>query len=235
MGAALRRGEVVSGPLDPDWFPEMEQNPHEFAALLDVIEREEYVSGPNDPKFPDAAQDPDEFAALLDVIERENIESILEIGVFKGGTLARFGARFPYANVVGIDPAPQFEHWRDAWGDLNLVYGLSQDPQVRARAIRKNFDRPFDVVHIDGDHVEAAVRADWEWARTVARKIVAFHDINAIANGMIDVYKLWLELEADPGYKTQRIGHQEQLGIGVVFMRESPAIKDVVLGRWVPV
>lgn len=55
-------------------------------------------------ELPGMDQNEREFIALLDLLERAGVESILEVGVFQGGTIARFARRFPYATIVGIDP-----------------------------------------------------------------------------------------------------------------------------------
>lgn len=163
-------------------------------------------------------QDEMEFNHFLNLIELQQIESILEIGVFEGGTLARFCHRFPYATVIGIDPDPKIAEWR-SYGDLLLVYGKSQDHRARSKAISLNNSRPFDVIFIDGDHEDSAVREDWNWAKQNARKIVAFHDINSQNNDMIQVRPLWNEICTSHEYKVEEISHvMDAWGIGVVYL-----------------
>lgn len=180
--------------------------------------------------LPPYEQDPAEFAALLGLLEREQVTSILEVGVFQGGTLARFQARFPRAVVVGIDPRPMIKpappittlHF------IPLVLGASQDPQVRQRARSYNGGENFDFVFIDGDHTAPAARTDWEWARDEARKLVAFHDVDSMDNPSIEVNALWREIigEFSPHgvvskhYRTETISNgQPGNGIGVVWIR----------------
>lgn len=170
--------------------------------------------------FPSMAQDEWEFGKFLDLIESLTIESILEIGIWHGGTLARFGHRFPYATIVGIDPAPQVERWAPEWGSVNFIYGKSQDESVRGQAITANQHRKFDVIWIDGDHEFLPCLEDWEWARQWANKAVAFHDIIDSNNPMIEVWQLWNTLHRDPAYNTIEITRHESnnYGIGVVLL-----------------
>lgn len=169
--------------------------------------------------MPVMEQNPKEFNLFLDKIEELQIESILEIGVFRGGTLAQFGQRFPYCTIIGVDPNPQIERWAPEWGGINLVIGLSQSPDIRREVISRNDNRPFDIIWIDGDHKEEAVRADWEFAKNNCRKVVAFHDIIDSNNEMIEVYRLWNELEADERYNTEVISFSGGCwGIGMVYL-----------------
>lgn len=169
--------------------------------------------------FPGAAQDDVEFETLLDIIEDLQVESILEIGVWRGGTLAQFGARFPYATIVGIDPAPQIERWSPEWGELHLVTGKSQDEETRGKAITENNHRKFDIVWIDGDHEFEAVTADWVWGNKIAKKAVAFHDIVDSNNPMIEVWRVWDRLRAAFPSSTREIKNAGgNYGIGIIYL-----------------
>lgn len=172
--------------------------------------------------LPPYEQDPYEFATLLDLLERERVTSILEVGVFQGGTLARFQARFPRTVVVGIDSRPMIKpappittlHF------IPLVLGASQDPQVRQRARSINNGEPFDFVFIDGDHTAPAARTDWEWARVEAKRIVAFHDVDSMDNPSIEVNALWSSIVKSGEYETLHITNGfAGNGIGVVWIR----------------
>jgi hypothetical protein len=170
--------------------------------------------------LPGAAQDEWEFGQFLNVIDDLTIESILEIGVWQGGTLARFGQRFPYATIVGIDPAPQLERWAPEWGNMHLITGKSQDEQTRAKALTENYHRKFDVIWIDGDHEIGPCTEDWTWALRFANKAIAFHDIIDSNNSMIEVWRLWNVIHADPNFRTMEINRHDSnnYGIGVVFL-----------------
>ena len=169
--------------------------------------------------FPSIAQNENEFEHFLDDIEKLNIESILEIGVWHGGTLARFGHRFPYCTIVGIDPTPQIERWSVEWGNVNFIYGKSQDESIRGQAITANAGRKFDVIFIDGDHEYEPCVKDWLWAASNAKKVIAFHDIRDSKNDMIQVHILWDEIHASPMWKTKEISYDGMnYGIGIVYL-----------------
>src|SRR5215469_2280117 len=169
-------------------------------------------------QFPSMAQEEWEFAQFLNKIDDLTIESILEIGIWHGGTLARFGQRFPYATIVGIDPAPQIEKWHPEWGAVQFIYGKSQEISTRGQAITANYGRKFDVIWIDGDHELEPCTEDWTWALTHANKAIAFHDIIDSNNDMIEVWKLWNIIHADPNFETEEITRHDSnnYGIGIV-------------------
>lgn len=167
-------------------------------------------------------QDEREFAELLNVIGVAWPKVILELGVFEGGTLARFAERYPDAKVIGVDPVLQpkaRELWRE-FPNVALVEGHSQDARVRGRVLDLA-GGALDVVHIDGDHSYYAALEDWTFARYSTRRpaLVAFHDVNRHDDpGPCEVWRLWAELEADEGLSTRTIGSDTKNGIGVVWL-----------------
>lgn len=54
--------------------------------------------------YPTMEQHPREFVELLRILQAMEIRSVLEVGVFEGGTLGQFQWALPDAKVVGIDP-----------------------------------------------------------------------------------------------------------------------------------
>lgn len=170
--------------------------------------------------YPSLAQDEWEFGCLLDEMDKLTIESILEIGVWHGGSLARFGHRFPYCIIVGIDPAPQIERWDPKWGAVSFVYGDSQDESIRGQALTLNKHRKFDVIHIDGDHHLDAVKKDWVWAAANATQLIAIHDIVDSNNPDLQVHILWEGIRDSPMFKTKEIirGDSRNYGYGLVYL-----------------
>jgi demethylmacrocin O-methyltransferase len=77
---------------------------------------------------------------------RDDVKSLLEIGVWKGGSLRAWRDWFPYANIYGIDNQPKyiFEEPRikTMFGDQNLPQSL-----LTAAA-----GRVFDIIIDDGAH-----------------------------------------------------------------------------------
>jgi hypothetical protein len=91
---------------------------------------------------------------------------------------------------TSIDIAPQPDN---TWPDV--IIGDSSDPAVRDAARAKG---PFDIVFIDGDHGYTGVKADWEYARSLAPKLIAFHDIaDTIKHRRegCEVDRLWSEIK----------------------------------------
>lgn len=144
--------------------------------------------------LPVMEQHPAEFDALLEVLREEAVTSILEIGVFQGGTLSRFAEAFPDITVVGIDPRPMIA--ADDLRRWHVVHGCSDDPQVRQRARSLNDGEPFDFVFVDGDHTYDGVRGDWNWSRFEGR-LVAFHDVCS-THTCPDVVRWWEQFTSDP-------------------------------------
>jgi predicted O-methyltransferase YrrM len=107
---------------------------------------------------------------------------IVEIGSWKGksticlGRGSRAGSGVP---VYAVDPHADYRHGefkdnieRAGIADLvTPVKGLSQD-------VVADFDRPIELLFVDGSHEEADVRRDFEtWVpKVVERGTVAFHD-----------------------------------------------------------
>lgn len=179
-------------------------------------------------RFPTMDQNPREFAEFLDEIERAGCKSILEVGVFQGGTLARFTSRFPGAVVVGIDSRPLLNVYGNDYAQLSrqIVQGSSHDPYVRQRAysiLRSlNGGEQFDAIFIDGDHTYTGVWEDWRWAISSAKKLVGFHDIASEGNPDIQVREPWqvFSLAAqNNGLRTREICYDDgRNGIGVIWV-----------------
>jgi predicted O-methyltransferase YrrM len=161
-----------------------------------------------------------EFASLLLMLKDERIRSVLEVGVFQGGTLAWFAAALPDASIVGIDPAPRLAPSIKPWAYSLVIRGCSQDPDMRQRARSLNDGEPFEFAFIDGDHTGPSVREDWEWAQREITRIVAFHDIAKVGNPSIEVKPLWEEIRESGRWRTAEVTLDDgpQHGIGVVWL-----------------
>lgn len=143
-----------------------------------------------------AWQMPNQFAPYLAQLSHYPIRSYLEVGVRHGGTFVittEYLGRFhPIERAVGVDIA-------DSPSTTEYARTTPRARFVRLNARSRRFRRlvrrgsPWDLVLIDGDHHEQAVRRDLESVIDAAR-IIAFHDIvTAVAPG---VRKVWDEFKS---------------------------------------
>lgn len=120
-----------------------------------------------------AAQKPEELARLLTLLEKYELNSILEIGSDRGGTLFAWEAIAPNATIVSIDKnySKALRLWR---GSEKNIRGDSHNPNVLKLAMRY---APYDFIFIDGDHSYTGVYMDYHLYSPLSRNIVALHDI----------------------------------------------------------
>ena len=154
-------------------------------------------------------------------------QSVLEIGVFEGGSSAIILQALE-ANESGqlysIDPAPQLAYgqgsapWLDRW---HLVKGHS--PEAIGRLVTDLRDvTPFDFVFIDGDHSKRGVIADVEGVMPYLTDAayLLFHD--AFAPGVEDAieYELYINGElADCGMLCNTFVYLPQMQANYYGMR----------------
>lgn len=108
------------------------------------------------------------------VSQLHDCQSILIIGSRHGGMEHHLSLRcsqLTKITSVDIDPLP---------GNTatELIVGSSADKQIQRRVTELG---PFDAVFIDGDHKQAGVRADWEFAKRLGAKRIFFHDFTDAA------------------------------------------------------
>jgi cephalosporin hydroxylase len=171
--------------------------------------------------LPNMMQRPTELGAVITMVEQNlgrQPRSLLEIGVWQGGTLTRFSRRWPQAIPLGIDPNP-------IELDVSLidrvVVGRSQDQAVRLQVEALAGEVGWEFVHIDGDHHYEEARADYEWARDVlGARVIALHDVAPFNHPDIEVWRLWHEIKCS-GIPCVEIRHDAagNYGYGVVFAR----------------
>lgn len=163
--------------------------------------------------LPPMMQRPSELGMVITCVE-QNLgrapRSVLEIGVYKGGTLARWAKRWPQALVLGIDPAPWAGEPGGALPGLEVIEGRSQDQAVRELVEQRAPEGGWEFVHIDGAHDYESAAADYEWARDVLQaRMIALHDVAEWGHPEMDVWKLWHEIKLS--------------GIPAVEIRHDPA------------
>jgi cephalosporin hydroxylase len=142
-----------------------------------------------------AWQWPNQLAPYLAELSKHRISRYIEIGVQHGGTflatveyLRRFhgvsdAVAVDVMNVTGV------RRYAAATSGVRFLRASSQGRRFR-RLIRSG--GRWDLVLIDGDHAEAAVRQDFETVRHHA-ELIAFHDIvDSYSPGVI---KVWNEVK----------------------------------------
>lgn len=148
-----------------------------------------------------AVQNANELAELIDELRRRDVQLVLEIGVYLGGTLWLWKSLWPEAEVVGIDNMTLIgrceacERRRAHNGCPNMMLDLNSRD---AHLLRRNSaDVPahfkpasFDLLHIDGDHSISGVRADWNNYSPMVKPggLILLHDAALDGTG---VQELW--------------------------------------------
>jgi len=168
----------------------------------------------------EAYQNTWELDQMLAVVERLQPHSILEVGSMWGGTLWHW---LQLAEVVvSVDDemrrAEDWEQWADEAGtDLHLLRGMSQDPDLVAKADGLG---PYDFIFIDADHRYESVSADWQNYRGMIAPggIFAFHDTQHIGDPTYGVEQLWNEITSEPHARWLHIVMTHHCGIGMLWM-----------------
>jgi len=185
-------------------------------------------TAPADEPGPRIEQVPSEFEWFASQVLAAGARRVLTTGALHGGTewwLARACHRAGVAldlTVVESAPLPELRATladaTDRFGTrITLVEGCSQSAEVQAR-----LQPPFDVVFSDADRRYAAVCQDWELARAVHARQVAFHDIvdsHWHVQCRCCVSRLWHELKSR--FPTTECGSGEWGGVGIVSLPHS--------------
>lgn len=118
---------------------------------------------------------------------------IVEIGVAEGGSACALRQAMPADGVLTlIDPfhltrVSALNTLQRAAHSAVARFGSSRVSWVRqfSHEAVKNWTEPIDLLFIDGDHAESAVRQDWaDWSRFVVPDgLVLFHDARVFENG----------------------------------------------------
>ena len=125
------------------------------------------------------------------------VERILDLGIFKGGSVALYNELFSPQRLVGIDlvpnestPSTDSSHRHSLQDAIRLYYGARQDdPEVLTDIIRDDFEgKPLDLIVDDCSHMYEPTKAslnlllprlrpgglyvieDWGWAHWPASR-----------------------------------------------------------------
>lgn len=186
-----------------------------------------------------AQQKRTELAQLLEFLSQFKLKNILELGVYKGGTLKAWlsiAERDAYA--IGIDLpngnygggfTPNESLWikRSVISYEQKVELLAEDTHKTSTVDKvKAFfnEQQIDFLFIDADHTYNGARTDFEMYSPLVRKggVIAMHDIvKHTYYPEVEVYKFWEELKIkyknvkefiDLDYPTDH-GHWGGLGV----------------------
>jgi cephalosporin hydroxylase len=166
-----------------------------------------------------------ELGPLLELYRERRPMSVLELGVYYGGTLwhwLEFARRDVPVTVVAVDTFHEvdnraaFEAWVPRNVTLQLVEGRSEDPATVAHVA---MFAPFEWVFVDADHHDANVRADWANYRPLVSPggVMAFHDVAPTLDPTVEVEPFWNELRATETTMEFVVG-DGRYGIGVVLV-----------------
>ena len=138
-------------------------------------------------------------------------DRVLIIGSKHGGLEHQIIQRTGIKEIVSVDVSPAEDNAVPC-----MIVGSSLDKIVQKIIMEKG---PYSVVFIDGDHGYPGSASDWEFAKSLNPRLIAFHDIadsvkHRSEGCHVDV--LWREIIAQ-GHKTQqKIVGCGWGGIGVV-------------------
>jgi predicted O-methyltransferase YrrM len=175
-----------------------------------------------------AIQKVPELALLIALVKARRPRAVLEIGSFRGGTLAAWcKVAAPDAVLVSVDlpeeaetPAAPDELRRLARASqrLEVVRGDSHVEETKREVENALAETEVDFLMIDGDHSYDGVRRDFELYAPLVRDrgLIAFHDIVPhTGRPNIEVDRFWTEIR-------DRYEHEEFVARG----------RDVGLGPW---
>ena len=179
-----------------------------------------------------------ELMELLKIVYSRQPKNILEIGVYKGGTLRAWtNVVSPDANIIGLDlPGGSFGggFTEDEVGDIESLAQYNQTIKLIAadshdkKTVKKIAEfAPFDFIFIDADHTYEGAKTDFDNYMPLLAEdgVMALHDV--VKHGKhhpdVDVDKLWIEIKKKYPNTIEFIDHEYPSdwnpwgGIGVVF------------------
>lgn len=168
-----------------------------------------------------------EITGVLKAIDREQIETVLEIGTARGGSLYIWSRALNPSTIVSVDrnhldaQIPWFEYFTP--DDVTLVAGDSHSTDTY-QFVKDSLSESggVDLLFLDGDHTYSGVKRDYEiYGDLVSENgVIVFDDIATRGKSGISVCKFWAELrEEEPDERFQEFidGEKSSGGIGLYF------------------
>jgi len=181
-------------------------------------------------------QVPEEFLKLLKTTAKRQLQAILEIGTWGGGTLfVLTKIASPNALIISLDlpegrfgggyypyKIPYYKSFAKFKQKIKLLRADSHSKSTFDKVKTILSERQLDLLFIDGDHTYEGVKKDFEMYSGLVKKggLIAFHDIcyHAPETGS-EVHKFWHEIKQC--YQHEEIIKNEKqgwAGIGLVFV-----------------
>lgn len=161
----------------------------------------------------------------MNVYKELKPQTVVEIGVYQGGTLYQWIKHAPHATrIIAIDPiqpAKTVEQWF-SWCDFQVNLTPIEKPSHQALDWVKEHFPVIDFLFIDGDHSYEGAKQDFLNYAPLVRPggIIALHDINPVPPDgpwKTEMWKVWTEIR-QAGYLVRELNAAPDIyGIGVVI------------------
>jgi len=136
------------------------------------------------------AQVEEEFFWLVNQVEALHPKVIIEVGVYKGGSLKFWEYLLPHNGLlIGVDWFTDVNavvgwKWQESTRKIVLINGVSYDPETVSQVQATLNGKYADFIFLDASHDDESVRKDFEGYVPFLRKggLIGIHD-TAVCKG----------------------------------------------------
>lgn len=107
------------------------------------------------------------FIRFYESLQKRSPKTILEFGIFEGGSMVLFERLYEPTKIVGIDirpPIPALEKYRESRPYMRTYYGLSQDSPALDDVLTEQFPDGIDLIVDDASHLYEPAKRSLEIA-----------------------------------------------------------------------